>query len=338
MSITISKNISLAPYTTFKIGGCAEYLVEVFTKADLVEALTFAKNNKLSLTVLGGGSNVVVADEGVAGLVIVMKNEAIDSTDTSDGVLLSAGAGTVWDDLVAHSVRHKWWGMENLSGIPGSVGAVPVQNVGAYGVEVSSLVYEVRAIHTETLEEKIFTNNACLFGYRDSFFKSKNGRLYVIYEVLFLLRPDASSLLQYKDLAEYFTKEMPSQIKIRQAVLSIRSKKFPDLRTCGTAGSFFKNPIISNEQAQLLVEKYPDIPVHTAGDMKKISAAWLIDKVAGLRGIVRGAVGTHDKQALVMVNYGGATAKDVVGFAALIIAEVKSKTGIILEPEVQFLS
>lgn len=335
----IQEHTSLTPYTTFKVGGEAECLAEVTTLAELKEVLAWAQQEQLSVTILGGGSNVVVPDSGLSGLTIIMHIAGFEFVEEGAGIKVTAGAGMSWDAFVARCVEAGWWGVENLSGIPGTVGATPIQNVGAYGVEVQDVIESVATIHKDTLAEKIFSTEECQFAYRDSFFKSVAGQGYIVTVVTFRLQKNGAPKLQYKDLDKYFEDyKNPTLADIRTAVLEIRAAKFPDLTKVGTAGSFFKNPVVRPEIFATLGQKFPDLPGHETDGGIKLSAAWLIDKVAGYRGVRKGAMGTHDKQALVMVNYGGATAHDVWDFSEEIIAAVKTKTDITLEREVTFLS
>lgn len=338
-SSDILENVSLREYTTLKTGGEARYFAKVATLEDLNKAVDFAEQNQLPYLVIGGGSNLFVSDEGFAGIVI--KNElkgityqAVDN----DKTYLRAGAGEVFDEVILNSLEHGYFGLENLSAIPGTVGATPVQNVGAYGVEVKDLIYQVEAYHTPTRKQRIFSNSECQFGYRDSFFKTELGKEFIITAVHFLLSKTALTNVTYRDLANRFINEAQSHSAVREAVCAIRSQKFPDLRVLGTAGSFFKNPIISMVEGERLQSLFPELPMYTLdNDRVKIPLGFVLERLCGLKGYRRGAVGLYDKQALVLVNYGGASSQELCDFVAEITEKVLTTTGIVIEPEVRFI-
>lgn len=332
----IDKDVSLALFTTFKIGGVAEYFSVANNKSELVELLSFAKKENLPVTVIGGGSNVLVSDDGIQGLVIKNNIGEINYEEHEQDVVVRVGAGVVFDNLVSETVAKNFWGLENLSHIPGSVGATPIQNVGAYGVEISGVINSVKTIDVRTSKEETFTNQNCKFGYRDSFFKSGAGKHFIVTEVEYSLRKNGLPQISYKDLEKHFANETnPSLKSIRGAVIQIRSQKFPDWNKIGTAGSFFKNPIISKELLFEVQIEYPDIPAFNVGrDMFKVSAGWLLDSVCDLRGSRQGQVGTYERQALVVINYGNATAEEVTNFAKSTAKKLFEKTNIILEWEV----
>ena len=332
----VEQNVPLAPLTTFAIGGAAEFFTAVSSEAELIEALIFARKESLPVTVLGGGSNVLVDDEGVKGLVIKNNIRGIDYADDGKEIVCRVGAGEVFDDLVADTVKKDYWGLENLSRIPGSVGATPIQNVGAYGVEVGDLISEVVTINKLTHEKKVFKNNDCQFKYRDSFFKTTEGKEYVVVSTTFLLSNIAKPKLEYKDLKNYFSNNLsPTIVEVRDAVSKIRSQKFPDWKVLGTAGSFFKNPIVNPRKAAELLEAFPDWPhfQELNGD-QKFSLSWFLDNVLGLKGKRHNNVGTYHDHVLVMVNYGGATAEAVTQFATEISDAVFEKTNLTIDWEV----
>lgn len=333
-------NVPLAPHTTFKTGGAAAYYTTVTTEAELEAALAEASAASLPVTVLGGGSNVLVADTGVAGCVIQNQLGGWHVSLLADGVVaVTAGAGLVWDELVAQSVAEGWWGLENLSAIPGSVGATPIQNVGAYGVEVGDRIVSVRAMHQRDQSVRDFTAAECAFGYRDSFFKTSAGREWVVCAVTYALSTTPLPQLQYRDLATWFTDQTPTQPAIREAVITIRSKKFPDWHQVGTAGSFFQNPIISVDSFAALRERYPELPGYpTADGQVKVALGWILDKVCDLRGVYDGAVGCYEGQALVLVQRGGASSAAVAHFAETVAKQVYEHTGIEIAWEVTLLT
>ena len=227
------------------------------------------------------------------------------------------------------------WGLENLSSIPGTIGATPVQNVGAYGVEVADLIETVNAVHIDSLEKKIFSKAECGFGYRDSFFKTPAGKKWCVTSVTYALSTVPKPVLHYKDLATLQTENETDQNKIREHVAKVRSEKFPDWNIVGTAGSFFKNPIIKKELFIELQKTYEDIPGHENefGDVK-VSLGWILDKVCNLKGFTKGRVGLYQNQALVLVTEIGATAKEVDLFVDEIKKLVAEKTNIKIEREV----
>ena len=332
MKLVVQNNVSLAPYTTLGVGGPADYFVVVHTVKELEAALLFAKQTAVPPLVLGGGSNVVLSDKGYRGLVIINNSTGRQYTEAGAGVLFSCGAGEVLDEAVADTVGRAYWGLENLSAIPGSVGATPIQNVGAYGVEVADVVQSVSAIHQETLEVKMFTPAECVFGYRDSYFKTLAGQKWVITSVDFLLHTVARPKLAYADLQHLDHAEI-TQAKIREAVIAVRAGKFPDWHTIGTVGSFFKNPVITKEAFQLLQSKYPNLPGHETPAGVKVPLGWVLDKVCGLKGHTDGAVGLFEQQALVLVAKPGATAAQIIAFAHAVIEKVTFETNLAVERE-----
>lgn len=352
LGMEMLENVLLKEFTTFRTGGAARWFFRVQSVEELKEAVLFSqrlnlRNSKGStfakpFFVLGGGSNVLVSDDGYAGLVIKMEIGGVDFEEKENNLVhVTAGAGENWDAFVAKTVARGLVGLENLSLIPGTVGASPVQNIGAYGREVKDIIFEVETFDTETLKIKKFFSEECRFGYRDSFFKHSEGKKYIITRVTFALQKNGILKTDYKDVQEYFLKHAitgASVSDVRNAVIAIRTAKLPDVREYGTAGSFFKNPIVSNNLANEVLRKYPDIPLYPAGtDTKKISAGWLLDKVCRLKGVEAGRVGTYKNQALVIVNHGGATTKEVLEFAKSLQKQVKEKTGVSLEFEVQIM-
>jgi UDP-N-acetylmuramate dehydrogenase len=338
----VLENISFKDFTTFRTGGTARWFFCVQSVEEVRSAILFAKEKKLPFFILGGGSNVLVSDDGYFGVVIQMKIMGMRFEEKENGLVsVTAGAGEDWDGFVGETVSRGLVGLENLSLIPGTVGAAPVQNIGAYGREVKDIIFEVEIFDTETFEIKKIPNKACGFGYRDSFFKSEEGKENIILNVSFDLKKNGELKMEYKDVQEYFSKNNISSVgvvDVRKAVIAIRKEKLPDVNKYGTAGSFFKNPILSQERIEEMLRIYPDMPVYSAGiNTKKVPAGWLLDRVCGLRGFQRGGVGTYKNQALVIVNHGNATTKDILEFAQSLQDEVKNKTGIILEPEIQLL-
>lgn len=332
----MQEGVPLKMYTTFKIGGHASYFALVRSLEDLTGALQFADSKKLPWFVLGGGSNLLIGDAPYKGVVLKMEIKGMEWSETAGDVLVSAGAGETWDDLVAFTVSNGWYGLENLSFIPGSVGASPIQNIGAYGVEVKECIQWVEVFDTKTFAVKKMEAAACGFGYRTSFFKEKGEELIVL-RVGFKLARNGSPRLGYKDVAEYFKEASgaPTLVDVRKAIGEIRQRKFPDLKHVGTAGSYFKNPIVNRIVAQELMVRFPGIPIYPHDALTfKVSLAWILDHVLHLKGACEGSVGLFEHQPLVLVNLGGATARDVHTFAKKITEHVFSVTQIAIVPEV----
>lgn len=328
-------NVSLAPHTTFKVGGLAEHFATATTITELTELLKNAQTSGQPVTILGGGSNILVADTGIPGCVIKVALQGVSFIEDGDTVRVTAAAGESFDELVAQCVKRGYWGLENLSHIPGSVGATPVQNVGAYGVQVSDRITQVTGVHKLTGEVVQLTNEQCDFGYRDSFFKSSDGRNVIITDVTFAVHRTPQPNLGYKDLATRFADSEPDLAAIRSAVIAIRAAKFPDWTTIGTAGSFFKNPVISTDHYAELVATYPELPRYPVSDTTvKVPLGWILDTICQVRGTYAGAVGSYEGQALVLVQTGGATATEVIAFAEMIAEKVYEKTRITVDWEV----
>ncbi len=272
---------------------------------------------------------MLVGDAGFDGLVVKIEFSGVELQETT----LIAGAGESWDGLVARAVSEGLWGVENLSGIPGTVGAAPVQNIGAYGSEVKDTVVWLEAFDIETGDMVRFANSECGFGYRTSVFKKSPGR-YVILRVAFELKKDGTPNSSYKDLADTSRLNLD---EIRAKVLAIRARKFPDLTKEGTAGSFFLNPVVSPEVAAALKGRYPDLPQFAAEGGVKLSLAWLLDTALGLKGASVGGARLFERQPLVVVASRDARAQDVVALAQKIKKEVKEKLHIEIEEEVRIL-
>lgn len=336
----IEKDISLAPHTTFRIGGVASYFCKADSIEDIHEALAFARSKELPVFVLGGGSNVLFSDNGFAGLVIQMNLKGVEIGERKESVLVTVKAGEGWDSLVAHTVQQNLWGLENLSLIPGTVGASPVQNIGAYGVEVMNYVHSVQTIDGQTGREKIFSNKECQFSYRYSVFKKPAYKKFIITSVTFELSAKPTPNLSYKDLHQLFEAKgikEPTQREIRDAVIEIRMKKFPNLAEIGTAGSFWKNPIIEKEDYVKLNTLYPGLPSYPFGEKVKVSLAWILDHVCNLKGYTRGKARLFEKQPLVVVAESGSTSVEIRTLSEAVSGIVEGKTGIRIEPEVEWV-
>ncbi len=337
--IEVQEHIPLAAHGTFRIGGPAQFFTVVKTSEEAREAKKMSDELRVPFFVLGGGSNMLFADAGFSGLVAKMAIGGIRSV----GECVTVGAGVIWDDFVAWTIAHKLFGLENLSGIPGTVGGAVVGNVGAYGREVCDTLVSVEVIDGEKMRQ--LTADECRFGYRSSFFKTADGKKLVVVRATFQLHRKPIVAADYPDVHAYFAKEhiavaTVTPHHVRTAVLEIRAKKLPNLQQVGTAGSFFKNPIIGSSVFEKLKKQFPDMPGFSEPDSAlriKVPAGWLLDKVCGLKGKRWGAVGTHSEQALVLVNFGGAAAADVAAAAARMAAATAAATGITLEREVEYL-
>lgn len=352
MTIEIKEKVPLAPYTTFKIGGPARFYCVVDTEDALIEACDFALNKKIKIFILGGGSNILMSDNGFDGLVIKIGIQGIEEIKntklqdniyarTNNNVTVSVGAGEQWDTFVEYTVSQNLYGLENLSAIPGTVGAAPVQNIGAYGTEVSQSILKVRAFDTHTMQFVEFTSEQCQFSYRNSLFKKEKGR-YVITKVDFQLFKDGAVNIGYKDVKDYFAEKQtanPTLVEVREAIIDIRWNKLPDWKLWGTAGSFFKNPIISAEYYEKIKKTYPDLPGYPDDDgMIKVSLGWILDKACEMKGLCIGNACVYEKQALILVTKPGATSEEVVKLAHNIMIMVKEKTGIDIEGEVEWVN
>jgi UDP-N-acetylmuramate dehydrogenase len=341
MELTYQEGVLLKTHTTLKVGGTARYFVTVTTKDEVSEAVRFAQQKGLPFLVVGGGSNLLVSDEGYEGVVIQMAvvGRVYVAGSVAGEVILSCGAGEMLDSVIEDTVMRGCWGLENLSAIPGTVGATPVQNVGAYGVEVKDCVVKVTVYDTITHEWKELTNEECRFGYRDSVFKTDEGKHYIVSGVTFKLGELPQPNIDYADLARVFgNDEAPSLSEIRDAIIAIRAEKFPDWRVIGTAGSFFKNPVIPRAEALALQTKFAGLPLFDVDDAHmKLSLGYILDKVCHLKGYRHGEVGLYQNQALVLVNYGQATASDIFSFVSRVTCLVEEATGIHIEPEVRYI-
>jgi UDP-N-acetylmuramate dehydrogenase len=300
------------------------------------------KENGEPFFVLGGGSNLLVLDSGFAGAVFKMGIRGTEIIhEDSSSVVVKVGAGEVWDEFVAWTVEREFWGIENLSCIPGTVGAAPVQNIGAYGVEAKDVIESVEVFNAKTGEVSKMTHDECSFGYRDSFFKRQGNKHFVVISVAFKLTKIPQPNVGYKDVASFFTEreiKNPGIIDIRSAIVVIRSAKFPNLNKEGTAGSFWKNPVVSNSEYERLVTLYPGLPAFpTSPGYVKVPLAWILDNVCGLKGYTQDGVRLFEKQPLVLVAQFNARAEDVVGLAKKVELAVFSKTQIQIEREVEYV-
>ncbi|HEX5774359.1 MAG TPA: UDP-N-acetylmuramate dehydrogenase [Candidatus Paceibacterota bacterium] len=334
--MTVRERIPFSELTTFKTGGPARYLADCESENDVREALAFARARRLPYVVIGDGSNLLASDEGYEGVVIRMRIGGISfSPKDADAVLMEAGAGVPWETAVEEAALRGLWGIENMAGIPGTVGAAPVQNIGAYGTELeTSFVYaDVLDADTDTVAR--LAKEDCGFGYRESRFKRE--RNLIILSVALLLSPTGAPQTSYSDLARLYEAGEPLATpgEIGNAVRRVRAGKFPDLRQSGTAGSFFKNPIVSEDAYAALVVRYGDIPRYPAAGGVKIPLAFVLDRALGLKGHRQGAVHLFGNQPLVIVADDDARTRDIDALANEIAKRVHDATGIAIEREVR---
>ncbi|MBU4480036.1 FAD-binding protein [Patescibacteria group bacterium] len=410
----IQQNILLSNFCTFKTGGCAKYFVAVKNIDELKQAVDFAEQNQLPVFVLGGGSNLLISDEGVNGLVIKMEMKGIEFNPSlrarhhflnsqkaklfanlksgvgrrnpamSETIQVTAFAGEIWDDFVEKCVEKNLYGLENLSGVPGTVGASAIQNIGAYGVEAKEVIDWVEVFDIETGETKKLKKNECQFGYRDSIFKKTEGKNLIVIRVVYKLQNFQQGVTQlktdYKDIQEWVsthsslrdflepdfsTAQRVEPLKslaqenrgnpasfltpkqLREIIIQIRKNKLPDLKQFGTAGSFFKNPVITKKQLEKILQQYPNLPYFPHNQKKwapdthisnpqlfKISLAFILDKILGLKGFKEGETGVFEKHSLIIVNHGNATSTEIKNLAQKITKDIKQKTGLDIDNEV----
>jgi UDP-N-acetylmuramate dehydrogenase len=336
--LKVCNNISLRAYNTFGIDIKAERVITVESED---EAVSFIKNDnsvKGQLLILGAGSNFLFTGD-FYGTVLHSRIGGIRIGDTNDkNVIISVGSGVIWDELVEWCVEKGYGGLENLSLIPGTVGASPVQNIGAYGVEAGECIEKVRAVSTEDGSVREFSNTDCRFGYRNSIFKNELKGKYFVTAVFFRLYLNPSLKTGYGALAEEVDKKGGATLRnVRQAVIDIRRSKLPDPAVTGNAGSFFRNPVVSDETAISLKMEYPDMPVFPdSSGGTKLAAGWLIER-CGWKGFRKGDAGVHEKQALVIVNYGNALGSDIYNLSEEIKESVLKRFGVELEREVEIV-
>jgi UDP-N-acetylmuramate dehydrogenase len=345
--VNLLENIALAPLTTLKVGGQAKYLAEATDAAQVEKAVSFARSRDLPLFVLGGGSNLVIADSGWPGLILKIAITGIEQqTDHSDDgkVIFSVGAGETWDRFVSRSVAAGCAGIECLSGIPGSVGGTPVQNVGAYGQEVADTITSVLVYDLHDSQVRELCNPACQFAYRSSIFNTTERGRFIVLRVNYALVPGGKPHIEYADLKRHFAgrETAPNLAETREAIRHIRALKgmfiVPGDPDCLSAGSFFKNPVLSQSQHEELrkraAERGLSIPSYPALETKKkISAAWLVERSGFARGYELGRAGISSKHALAIVNRGGASAADILALKDQIQQRVEEIWGVRLEPE-----
>jgi len=334
----VLENCDLREKHTFHMDAKTRYWVEFDSQEELRGILTDDRFKGLPILAMGGGSNLLFTAD-YQGILLHSNIKTVELVDeNSDSVLVRVGAGMVWDDFVAYAVKNGWSGVENLSGIPGEVGASPVQNIGAYGAEAKDSIVKVEAFNKQTLQMEQFSNADCQFGYRSSVFKHSLKNKFIVCYVTYRLSKTLKANIRYGDMAQRLQETGEVNLEnIRKVLLVIRNEKLPDPAVTGNAGSFFMNPEISAEQYQKLKDLYPQIPGWMLENGKvKISAAWCIDQT-GWKGKSLGNAAVHNKQALVLVNPGKAKASDIVALSNRIMHDVKVKFDVDLHPEVLFI-
>lgn len=350
--MNLQENIPLAPFTTLQVGGPARYFVEAATEEEVKEAVAWAAERLAPLFLLGGGSNLVISDAGWPGLVLKVSIPGIHSASAGKGKYFQAGAGADWDSLVACAIEENCAGVECMSGIPGTVGGTPIQNVGAYGQEVSDTISYVRVLEIASGNIIEFSKAECGFGYRSSIFNTSRRGRYVVLSVTYQLVPDAPAKIEYADLKKHFAgaAKSPNLAQVREAVLAIRKSKAMLIvegdEDSRSAGSFFKNPLVTAQEAArieaMASARHPEIklPRYPAKDgMVKLSAAWLVEQAGVPKGYApaSGAAAISRKHAMAIVNRGGATAQEIVNLKNYVQKKVLDTWGVELQPEPVFV-
>lgn len=333
--INIRENISLKPYHTFGMDVTTRYFAEYDSVEDLRSLLISPILKDNIYLQIGGGSNLLFTKD-YPGIILHSRITKIDVTDSDDSVILKVGAGVVWDDFVAYVVSNNWYGAENLSYIPGEIGASAVQNVGAYGVEAKDIIERVYAVDVETGAERIFTKEECQYGYRSSIFKTQLKGQYIITYVEYKLSKAPLFKLEYGNLKTIDRDGLTLQ-KVRDSIIEIRKQKLPEPKEIGSAGSFFINPVVDSSLFEKLRAKYPSIVSYPQSNGRvKLSAAWLIDN-AGWHGKRVGGAAVYPKQCLVLINENNAKPSDVIELASKIKNSVFEKYGVEITPEVNYI-
>lgn len=342
--MVVQEQIALAPFTTLGVGGRARFFVEAFNEDDVLEALSWAKGQSLPVFLLGGGSNLVISDSGFPGLVVRVAMRGLEFQDESETErLYRVAAGEPWDELVQRTVEEGCAGMECLAGIPGTVGGTPVQNVGAYGQEVSETIHQVRVLDREKLRFHHFSNGECGFRYRTSRFNSTDAGKYLVTRVDYRLRRNGAPALRYGDLQQLYPEgAKPSLAEVAAAVRRIRHGKgmllVADDPDCRSAGSFFKNPIVTASQLEEIAARFgqrpPAYPAVVDGESRfKVPAAWLIERAGFPKGFRLGRAGISTRHTLALVNCGGASAAEILTLRDVITERLLSQYSVVLEME-----
>lgn len=335
--MNFKQDISVLQYNTFGIDVRAKYFAEFSTESDLINLLQTSEVKNNEQLILGGGSNILLT-QNFDGIVLKNNIKGIEVIkEEGEFVYIKSGAGEVWHEFVLYCIENNYGGVENLSLIPGSVGASPMQNIGAYGVEIKDVFYSLEAVNKETLQKEVFLHKDCEFGYRESVFKRKLKNKYVITSVTYKLSKKPEFNISYgaitQELENMGVKEL-SVKAVSDAVINIRESKLPNPKEIGNAGSFFKNPVVDAATFSRIKAKFPNVANYPLENEEvKLAAGWLIDTL-GWKGKTLGNYGVHKNQALVLVNYGGAKGKDIYDLSSKIMEDVKEKFGVELEREV----
>lgn len=333
----LQNDFPLKKYNSFGFDVNAKLYFSFSDEKQIIDFLPIIREKNYPILVLGGGSNILFTQD-FSGIVIHPLNKGIKIiAEKADDILIKVSAGETWDDFVAWAVDHNYYGVENLSHIPGNVGATPIQNIGAYGVELANSLEKLKAIEINTGKEKYFTNKECDFGYRSSIFKHQLKGQYIITEVFFRLKKTGTLNTSYGAINDELLLFPEINLQnLRKSIINIRRKKLPEPSELGNAGSFFKNPVVSKRKAEELKEQYRDMPIYPDGDKIKLAAGWLIDK-CGCKEISYGDAGVHKDQALVLVNYGRASGSEIIYLSEKIKETVYQSFGVELETEVNIL-
>ena len=334
-------NVSLRPYNSFGFDAVAKQFAEINAISDLQALIQSGALQRQKTMILSGGNNILFQNEVFDGIVVNINTKGIEILrEDGNEIVVRARAGEDWPDFVLFCVGKGWHGVENLAHIPGKVGAAPVQNIGAYGMELKDSFLQCEAMDLSTGESKVFTKEECRFGYRESVFKNELKGKFVITSVDFLLKKEAPLHLEYGNIKTYLEQngiESPTLQQLHDAICAIRDAKLPDVKQIGSAGSFFKNPVIERTQFEALQNDHPTMPHYDEPNgMVKVPAGWLIEQ-AGWKGWRDEHVGVYDRQALVLVHYGGGKGHDIVELAHRIQGSVEEKFGIRISPEVNFV-
>ncbi|MCK9612813.1 MAG: UDP-N-acetylmuramate dehydrogenase [Bacteroidales bacterium] len=338
--LQFQENISLKPYNTFGIDVKARNFIEIKNDNDFIELLGSDIINKMPLLLLGGGSNILFTKD-FEGLVAHIANKGIIRVDeNTDTITLEAAAGELWEDLMTYCVANGYYGLENLTGVPGQVGSCPIQNIGAYGTEVKDSILEVKCLDLKNKQKISLAKKDCRFGYRDSIFKHELKGKVVITSIVFTLSKKSSYNLTYSGVREEVKRISPEGITLQavsKAIQNIRERKIPCTKKLGSAGSFFKNPVITKKLFNQLQQEHPNIVFYKTGEESyKVSAAWLIEQ-CGWKGYRKVETGVYEKQPLILINYGKASGKDVLELAQEIQKSILSQFNLELTPEVNIL-
>lgn len=329
------ENVDLRMANTLRLPMKARFWAEVQSETELAALMNSVTLKRLPSLVLGGGSNVILSQD-FSGVVIHPAMRGLHILEQSrDQVVLEAAAGESWHSVVEYTLRQGWSGLENLALIPGSVGAAPVQNIGAYGVELEDVMHSLVAVERSTGKTRVFMPEECGFAYRESIFKSAECDRWIITAVRFTLHRQGPLHLDYGDIRselQAMRVVRPTSLAVARAVMAIRRRKLPDPALLPNAGSFFKNPVISQDQYRMLQQRFPDLIAYPFGHEIKLAAGWLIDQ-CGFRGRRQGAVACHERQALVLLNHGNGTAEELLAFANDIVQSVRQHFGVTLEME-----